>query len=439
MRRKIINFLKEDFCLIIVLGLYLIISIVAFKELGINYNLNSDDVSYIMSGINFRENHIITMHGVTSAQIMPFLTFLIAGVSCLFGKGFIFMLALKIIWCLMGFFSIIYLYKIIRLFTSQYFAFIGSIFLLTADFIWLNNIILTETPFILFLLMLIYYGIKLANTKKVKYLAIIIITFIICLYIRPNIGLYPIFLFIYLMLKKYDFGKAIKHGIIAGVIVILCLVPWIYRNYQVFHKFIPLTYGMGNPLLLGTYQGVNYPLDSEIDYEKEVLNYAPKELQYYVRNPEKSPKWAKYYSLEYDGLKAKYRMRKWWQDDKKSFLKSYLIYKPKIMLTDQFYWQEILGVSGSLLALIRKVELILGAICCLFIVVNKKYLAELFFILTLYGYHVVLYSYTFAYGRYAITFFPIIFIIIGIGLKLIVDNLKKFKHNKVIEGEMNEK
>ena len=139
-----------------------------------------------------------------------------------------------------------------------------------------------------------------------------------------------------------------------------------------FGKFIPLTYGMGNPLLLGTYQGFNNPADDEVEYQKEVYEKAPEELRYYLENPDEKDYMTKYYSLEYDGLIAKYRMRKWWKNDKKAMLRSYLLYKPRILIDTAFYWKEILGIKISTLYIIRKVELILTAISILVIFINKK-------------------------------------------------------------------
>lgn len=425
MKKKIINFCKNDYCLLIVLFLYLILSLLAIHELGINYNINSDDISYINSGINFAKNHTIIMHGVPSAQIMPGMSYIIGFLSIIFGSGQAFIISLKILWLIMGGCSIIYLYKTIRLFTSQWFAFIGSLFLLTPDYIWTNNVILTETPFILLIIMLIYYAFKLADSKKVYCYIMIIICFITCLFIRPNIGLYPLVLFLYLILKKYDLKLLFKQIIIAGIILFLALTHWIYRNYKVFERFIPLTYGMGNPLLLGTYQGVGFPLDEELDYENDVLAKAPEELQYYINNKNSSPKWRKFYSLEYDGLKAKYRMIKWWQKDKYSMLKSYIYGKLKIMLTDTFYWKEIFGVSSTTLKIIRVAELGIFIISCLAIWFNKKYRKELILLLGIYLYNLILYCYSFAYGRYAITLYPLRFIVIGLGLFIIYNYINK--------------
>ena len=95
---KIKKFIKENWCIIVVLLLSIILHIFATIDLGINYTINSDDASYIESGITFIKTGKITMHGVISAQIMPGMTFLIGFISLIFGTGTVFMYALKILW-----------------------------------------------------------------------------------------------------------------------------------------------------------------------------------------------------------------------------------------------------------------------------------------------------------------------------------------------------
>ena len=230
----------------------------------------------------------------------------------------------------MGISTICVVYKTIKLYTNKYISALSCLFFLAIDYVWMDNLILTETPFILLFALLIYHTLKLSQNTNRKDYILIIIYYIMAVFIRPNIGIFPIFLFIFLLLKKYDFKLLMKQCLIAGAILLLCLIPWAYRNYKVFGKFIPLTYGIGNPLLLGTYQGVGYPLNEELDYVKNVDEKIPDKMKYYLENTNEKEYMTKYYLLEYDGMKAKYRMHEWWNKDKISMLKSYLIYKTNI-------------------------------------------------------------------------------------------------------------
>ena len=410
------SLLLDNWCILVVLIISLILHILALKELGFNYSLNSDDADYIKSGIVFLQTGKITMHDVLSAQIMPGMTFLIAFMALIFGVGSKLIISLKILWLIMGLLTVYTVYKTIRLYSNQYIAAISCLFFLAADYIWMDNLILTETPYILLFSLLIYHTLKLSMKANKKDYILIVIYYILAVFIRPTIGIFPIFLFIFLILKKYNFKLLIRQCIIAGIILLLCLIPWTYRNYKVFDHFIPLTYGMGNPLLLGTYQGSGYPTDEELDYVKNVDEKMPAEMKYYLHNPDKKDYMTKYYSLEYDGLKAKYRMHEWWNKDKISMLKSYLIYKPLQNFDNYFYWDTIMGISDNQLNVIRKVEIILFVISSILIFINKKRIKEWLFLILTYGSQIAIYSYTFAFSRYAISMFIIRYIVIGIGI-----------------------
>lgn len=430
--KKIYKIIMNNWLIVIVMIISLVLHILAIKQLGFNYTLNSDDASYVKSGIVFLQTGEITMHGVISAQIMPGMTFLIAFMALIFGTGTKLMISLKVLWMIMGISTICVVYKTIKLYTNKYISALSCLFFLAIDYVWMDNLILTETPFILLFALLIYHTLKLSQNTNRKDYILIIIYYIMAVFIRPNIGIFPIFLFIFLLLKKYDFKLLMKQCLIAGAILLLCLIPWAYRNYKVFGKFIPLTYGIGNPLLLGTYQGVGYPLDEELDYVKNVDEKIPDKMKYYLENTNEKEYMTKYYLLEYDGMKAKYRMHEWWNKDKISMLKSYLYYKPKELFNNYFYWDTILGIKPMVLSTIRKFEILFFGLSSLLILLNKKRIKEWLFLILTYGSQIALYSYTFAFSRYAISMFFIRYIVIGIGIGILYDIVKnRRKHEDI--------
>ncbi len=433
--KKMINILKNNWSFSILLIIYIILNVIVFAYLGYDYSINSDDLSYINSGITFYETGKITMHGVVSAQIMPGLTFLIAFFCLAFGTGTAMLIALKIFYMLMAILTMIVLYKTARIFANKYISTFICLFLLAPDYLWMSNLILTETPFMLLLLLLIYHSIKFIKENKNSDYILIIIYYIICLFIRPTIALLPIILIICLLIKKYNYKDLMKKTVIAAIAVLTCLTPWIIRNYQVFDKFIPLTYGMGNPLLLGTYQGVGYPSDDKLDYKTNVDDVMSDEIRRILSSDYPRDEYKVYYLLEYDRIKAEYRMQYWWDNDKISMLKSYLLYKPKIMLYSSFYWDEIFNIDIKVNLIFRIIDILLFCIASIIIFIKRKHILEYLFLVIIYGYHIALYSYSFAYERYSITLFPIRFIVIAMGLQLIfsiickthIKNVKIFK------------
>ncbi len=435
MKNRIVNYIKENkiLCLLIVISLFL--NLLVLFQVGYHYTINSDDLSYINSGITLLESGKIGIHGYyRTAQIMPGMPVLIAIFVFFFGKGNLLWLILKLFWIFMAELSIYGLYKTIRLFANEIISGLITCFLLAADFLWMNSLILTETPFMLAFIFLFYHTFKLEQQRNWKHFWWIVFWYMFGIMIRPNIGIYPLFLFFYLLMKKYDFRLLIKQGLIAGGILLVFLVPWTIRNYHVFHRFIPLTYGTGNPLLLGTYQGYNYPTDNELDYEANIDLKLSKEMSEYLftEKYDRLSPLKQYYSLEYDGMKAKYRMREWWKKDKISMLKSYLIYKPKIMIRETFYWRTVLKVPAWLNIKIRNIDLILTAFSIFIIVLFKQYRKELLLLLSTYLFQIILYSYTFAFSRYAQTLYFIRFIIIGIGISIIWDKfVERKKENEI--------
>ena len=420
------NLIKNNWLISIILLVAVVLNILIFNELGYMYSLNSDDASYINAGITFFQTGELTMHGVLSAQVMPGMTFLI-GLFCLFfGTGSTLIFALKIFWMLMGLLTIIFVYKTIKLYTNHIIAAIPCVFFLSLDYIWMNNIILTETPFILSFVLLVYYSLRFSLYNKNKDYIMIIIWYIVSLFIRPNIALFPIFLLILLILKGFKLKDLIKKGIIAGIVLVCILLPWTYRNYKLFDSFIPLTYGTGNPLLLGTYQGVGYPSDDELDYVSNVDNQMSDEMKLYIKGkPQNKQYLKKYYSLEYDGMKANYRMQEWWKKDKVSMIKSYIFHKPKELIYSSFYWKEVLKINAQMILNYRKLEIILFGISSLAIILKRKYIKEWLFLMLVYFSQIALYAYTFAFSRYAISLFFLRYIVIGLGLSIIFSIIKE--------------
>lgn len=117
----------------------------------------------------------------------------------------------------------------------------------------------------------------------------------------------------------YDMKLMFRQMGIAALVVLAFIVPWSVRNYIRFDHFIPLTYGAGNPKLLGSYQGDKAPLDEELDYQTNVYDKMPAEMKkYYADDGTLRPEYegdgwyedymAAYYALELDGMKADYRI-----------------------------------------------------------------------------------------------------------------------------------
>ena len=84
---KCIDLIREYKWIILVCIALFLERVCAAYFLGFSYNINSDDLSYVKSGIEFANTGRITMHGVLSAQIMPGMPVLIGFFSLFCGEG----------------------------------------------------------------------------------------------------------------------------------------------------------------------------------------------------------------------------------------------------------------------------------------------------------------------------------------------------------------
>ena len=422
---------RKDNLIIIVLLFALALRIATMVKLHPDYNIGSDDVAFIESGLLLKQDGKITMHYVQSAKNMPGMTIIIYVFLMIFGDlTFNFWIAIKLFWISMGALAIYGVYKIIKMYANPVIASIICLLFCFPDFVWLDNLILTETPYMLCNIYLIYFSLKLAGSQKKRYFWFILVTYIVCLMIRPTICLFPLVLLVYLLIKKYDWKLMIKQGLIALGILLLVLLPWWYRNYKLFNEFIPLTYGTGDPMLLGTYQGYGYPVDKELDYN-EYLNKETIDIKQYLGEdvPYTSKKqWAIFRDEE---NKAKFRMKKWWNKDKKSFIISYFLMKPFGVISGSFYWQELFNISHNILVLLKRIDLFIFIICLFIAIFIKNRIKEIIFIVLAYAYQVSLYSYTFAFDRYGQVLIFLRYIVIG---WMIYEIIKKTK-NKIGDVE----
>jgi hypothetical protein len=234
----------------------------------------------------------------------------------------------------------------------------------------------------------------------------------------------------YLLCVGYGFQKLLKQGLVLMCAVLCFLVPWSIRNYIQFDALIPLTYGAGNPALLGTYQGVGYPADEDLDYQTNVDAVVRETYsKYYATDGSVPAKYQKFLSLQSDSVKAHYRLKVWAEEHPRSLLVSYLLMKPVEMVNSTFYWSCIFGVPGTFIQQLQY----LNTFLCVCVVAASLYLKkvrpQIIFLAALYLGNVFVYAFTFINGRYNISLMPARYILVGIGLifllQLLPERVKK--------------
>lgn len=420
------GFFEEHWIALIILWLLFFERLYMMSRLGADYGLKSDDASYVKAGITFFHTGAITMHGVVSAQIMPGLPVLIGAFVALFGEGYGMWIGLKFFWCLLGTLAPWFVYLTIDSKAPKWAAILPMLLFFTPDFAWQENLILTETPF-LFLTCLYLYGLfRLGDRKDWPSYFIVFGAAFLAFMLKAQAAVYFFLPVPYLWMKKYPSTKLYGQCFLTLLLVSCFIVPWTVRNYYHFGELIPTTYGIGNPLLLGTYQGVGYPKDEDAFKELAIRRAVEEEYQNLKeKDGTYSAKHKRFIALRTDEAKAHARMGYWWRHDRVSMLKSYLYIKPKSMLYQTFYWDEVVPHTKGAIEWGRHVDFFFALAALPAAILARRTVAEVIFLLFAYGLQVYMYAYAYVFDRYAQSLLPFRYIAVGFFLAAAAEILKK--------------
>ncbi|MGE5806070.1 MAG: ArnT family glycosyltransferase, partial [Ignavibacteria bacterium] len=135
-----------------------------------------------------------------------------------------------------------------------------------------SNVLMTDYQFTFFLWLAIFILIK--YDYAILHLALIGIILGLISYLRPISLLLPTIIFIY-FLKNSGIKRALLKSFIVTAAMLLVLSPWIYRNYMVFNKFIPVSTNGGFNFLMGNHNlssgGLNFDFNYDINNPDEPL------------------------------------------------------------------------------------------------------------------------------------------------------------------------
>ena len=407
LKRNKVNILL---CLLLILAAA--IRLFALYKYGLSLNLNSDDEGYRRSAYIFLEKQLFIYHdpNMPTVHMMPGHTFLLAFIFLLFGEGVTGIYAAKITMIIFGLLSIYGTYKLGSIIFNKYVGLIAAFLLaIFIPQILVDNLLLTESPYTALSLFLFYFSIKLGKKQDWKSFYLVLLFYFLSLYIRPTIALFPILLFLYLLLVKYPMRLMLKQLGVATIALLLVMSPWWIRNYVLFNEFIPLSGGAGNPLLLGTYQGNGFPgetMDSilkKIDEETKGQNT--------------------YYNMKEQEKVAKERIKEWISTNPKDYLYSLFVLKPKIFWGTQFYWIEIFNIKADLINKVSKIILFGGFLGILVSLINKRFRSDVLLLVFILGYFTLTNCYYFAYDRYNLPLMPVVFILCSYFIYFLIQKL----------------
>ena len=102
-----------------------------------------------------------------------------------------------------------------------------------------------------FIIISVYYFLKFTGENKSKYLFYCGLFITWAVFMRPAIGLmFALFPLLYFMnssfMKELKLKKIISHLFIFGIVFFIVEAIWVYRNYNVLHRFVPLEISQEN-------------------------------------------------------------------------------------------------------------------------------------------------------------------------------------------------
>lgn len=421
------SIITNNNAIIYILILAFVLRLILLITYGDNMYLYSDDVNYINSAINFlKTGHITYMYkNYETVSLMPGIVILMGSVFFLFGYAYNGIMILRLIYIFM---SVITIYNIYRcgniLFKNKSISNIASFFFaISVSNIALSNIFLTETPALFCLSFFIVYTLKFCENRSDKYFVLMLIWYLICLLFKPTFGIAVIAFLPLMIYKKFSIKEMFIRGSVAFLVMCMFLSPWWIRNYKTIGEFIPFTGNQGDTLLLGTFQGENYP-EGEFN---EILEEINEKTNNQITN---LGYWHPYLKNKEEGIVAKDRMKIWFKESPKDFVYSNFIYKPVHSLGRYYYPIEIFNINFKYINKIIKIEYFLCILGFLSTIFNVKKKKEQFFMSfgVILGIFLIVYtgSFYFSFARYAVTFIIVIKLFGALGLYNLCRYIYKF-------------
>ncbi len=178
------------------------------------------------------------LYGQPTAFRAPLLTFLVAGIYRILESNYILARLLVIL------FSILLVWVIYELGRTAVSPGVGLWSALIAA-LWIHFVlysarIFTEIPYTLFSVLTIVLLMKHLQNSRLIYLILAAVSMALAILTRP-VGMFFLMLIILLLVIQERKVKSLTRLLWFGGITLLLLAPWIWRNYQVFHRVVPVT------------------------------------------------------------------------------------------------------------------------------------------------------------------------------------------------------
>ncbi len=244
-----LKFPKYALLLTVLLAAFGIRLLYLFVVVGPNsFPSDFDSVEHHRIAQNLVQGNGYSMYGHPTAYRAPGLTYFMAAVYSIFGESFAAVRVGIILLSLMVIYSIYYLGKL--LFHPNVGLWAALIAAVYPHLIFYSARIFTEIPFILFSLVSVIFFVHFTQKRKFYHLILTSIFLALTILTRPIGFILLGFLLLYLLVKLPRW-KNINSTVWLLGLTLLVISPWIIRNYQTFHRFVPVTTQGGIVLWVG--------------------------------------------------------------------------------------------------------------------------------------------------------------------------------------------
>jgi len=233
------KFSKEKYLLTLIFLFAFIIRLVFV--LGSNDMPSSDASVYDKLALSISQNKgYINKDGTAHSWYPPFYPFFLSVIYRLFGHSYT---AVRVIQSILGASSCLLIYligkRVCGIAVARVAGFVSIVYF---PFIKSAELLLTELVFMVLLLLIVRYVLKIQKDARFKNCVILGLLLGVALLTKYIMSLFPLFIvFVFIYLKREHPTYNLKKYTIVLLFFILSISPWIIRNWNVYHKFVPVS------------------------------------------------------------------------------------------------------------------------------------------------------------------------------------------------------
>jgi len=231
------RFFKKRYILILIFLLAFILRLVFVLQ---SSEIPSSDASvYDRLGLSISEGQgYVNNRGTPHCHYPPFYPFFLSIIYTLFGHSYT---AVRIFQSVLGAFSCVLVYLIgKRMFTVSVGAVASFISIVYFPFIKSAELLLSELVFTFLLLLIVFYLLKIQENMNFRDSIILGLLSGIALLTRSMAILLPLFILpVFIYSRKGGLLYILKRYIVVLLFFCLTMAPWLIRNYNIHHRFVP--------------------------------------------------------------------------------------------------------------------------------------------------------------------------------------------------------